>query len=156
MFRLPTPHRRQIISRGNTGVPGLDREIEPSVSALQRTWIAIASILLMLHWAAPSVRPVEPIFQSSDSVPVFSSGQSASPAGTLPRHLPRVSTFESGFAKAGRSLSQTSGTLDALPQTLRFFGAPAAPAAAEPIVVALGAPQSAHDFQARAPPPAQA
>jgi len=133
-------------------VPGLNREIEPSVTALLRARFIFAALLLMLHWAAPSIGPLDPLPKPSDSVPAFSSGHSVAPAGTLPRATARVHASESGLPKSGRSLPQSDGKLDALPQSLRFTGSPASVTAIPIPLVAHCASHTAHDFQARGPP----
>ena len=59
-------------------------------TALLRARFIFAALLLMLHWAAPSIGPLDPLPKPSDSVPAFSSGHSVAPAGTLPRATSRV------------------------------------------------------------------
>ena len=133
-------------------MPGLNREIEPSVTALLRARFICAALLLMLHWVAPSIGPLDPLPTQGHSAPAYSSGHSVAPTGTLPRAVARGQVFESGVAKPGRSLPQAGGKLHALPQSIRFTGS-LAPVAAIPFaLVAHCVSHTAHDFQARGPP----
>jgi hypothetical protein len=145
-------YRRLTPAQAGTGVPGLNREIEPSVTALLRARFIFAALLLMLHWVAPSTGPLDPLPKPSDSVPAFSSGHSVAPAGTLPRATARMQAFEAGTSKPSRSLPQSDGKLDALPQSVRFTGSPASVTAIPIPLVAHCASHTAHDFQARGPP----
>lgn len=128
-----------------------DRGLQPSVSALQRARTVIAAILLMLHWAAPSLRPFDPLPGYDDSAPAYSTALNAFATGTLPRAVARIQSFDLGMAKPGRPLWQGGGATASLPPG-RFDPGASLQAAWQD--AAASSPQALppHEFQARAPP----
>lgn len=123
-----------------------------SVSALQRARTVIAAILLMLHWAAPSLRSFDPLPGLGDTTPAYSTALNSAVAGTLPRGLARLQSLESSAAKPGRQFWHGSSP-NAAPAPDRFgIDAPNPPALPDISVAQWPASQPAHSFDARAPP----
>ena len=122
------------------------------IGALQRVRTVIAAILLMVHWAAPSLRPFDPVPGLDDNEPAYSTALKSAFTGTLPRVLARIQSLEMGAAKPGRQFWPGSSSDDTLAPS--GFDLDAAVATALPGFVIAGqrAPQRAHPFDARAPP----
>jgi hypothetical protein len=123
-----------------------------SVSARHRARTVFAAILLMLHWAAPSLRPFDPLPKLGDTTPAYSTALNAAVTGTLPRVLARIQTLDSNAAKPSRQFWQGSGPNAALAPAPFDLGAPAALARPGFVVAGQDARHTAHPFDARAPP----
>jgi hypothetical protein len=124
--------------------------------SLHRAWIAVAAILLALHWAAPSFKPLELLRQSGEADLAFKSHEAGSYRSTLPRVLARSLAFEAGPTKPHRGLSPAGENPDALPETARVADAHQRPDV-EPRRESAQRPlPTAHAFEARGPPQASA
>jgi len=123
-----------------------------SVSALHRVRWVVAALLLMLHWAAPSLRPFDPLPGLDDRTPAYSAALNASVSGTLPRALARIQPAETGLAKAGRPLPQSSGPIAALVPAPFNLSPPIAAALPDFADAPDRTTRSTQPFDARAPP----
>jgi len=129
-----------------------DYRMQFSVSALHRARTVIAAILLMLHWAAPSLRPFDPLPRLGDTTPAYSTALNSAVTGTLPRVLARIQSLDSSAAKPSRQFWQGSSPNVALAPATFDLSAPVAPALPDFAVAGQRAPRAAHPFNARAPP----
>ena len=147
---MAKPHRHG--GAGTSHVRDSDDRMQFSVSALQQARTVIAAILLMLHWAAPSLRSFDPLPGLGDTTPAYSTALNSAAAGTLPRALARIQSFDSSAAKPGRQFWRGSGADVALSPAPFDLGLPAAPALPDFVIAGQHAPRAAHPFDARAPP----
>jgi len=122
------------------------------ISSRQRLALTLAAILLVLHWAAPSILPPDVPAPSRNSGPVFSSGFVAAQRGTLPRALPRAHVLEAGLSKTSRGAWHAGSKLVAPPQAIHIAWSSEATAVLFDVSGSPRSSRSAHDFEARAPP----
>lgn len=121
-----------------------------ATASRKRLALALTAILLVLHWAAPSLRPLDPV--PSERAPGYAQAELASAPGTLPRLLSRSHSFEAAEPKSERIASPPTENSKAFALALA-----AAETARGKSRVSTGAdtpprPIDAAAFQARAPP----
>lgn len=121
--------------------------------ALRHRLIAtVAALLLILHWAAPSFRPFDPLRSSGESIPSYTLAEIGPSHGTLPRLLARTLGVEIVSSKPKRNCTSSDGSEARLPDESRFT---AARSSATLLSLVSHAPRRAllaHSFDARAPP----
>jgi hypothetical protein len=120
----------------------------------QRAACIFAAILLVLHWAAPSFRPFDPLPPPAGSQPAYSSADLGVCRGTLPRLLSRVNPFEAGLPKSGQSDRAAGDKFKALSHVVHVIEPCGEAATAGYPAIARYRAAPAHSFEARAPPKA--
>ncbi len=123
-----------------------------SCGALLRQFaLKAVELLLILHWAAPSLQPVQPITQPGNATPIYEPAEIGIYRGTLPRALARVQAFEAGIPNAQRDVWSSTGKVAWLKPAGHAETLP--PFVAGPTIRATpGVAALAHAFQARGPP----
>jgi hypothetical protein len=139
---------------------------EPSLpSAARVSWfaaasrgrlrVALAAILLVLHWAIPNVWAFEA--EPGHAGPGYSQAQLGAPPGTLPRLMPRTQCFEAGLSDPQRDgdppvEAAKAFHIDSIARVPAADGAAGVP---QRFAMALAAATAA-SFEARGPPSPQA
>jgi hypothetical protein len=116
----------------------------------------LAALLLILHWAAPSFRPLDLPQPSGEPIPAYSPAEIGPRHGTLPRLLAGMQGVEVTLPKPKRNDVSSDGSDEGLP------GGPQFTPGRDNAMALTAAPQApriaatVRPFQARAPPAAAA
>jgi hypothetical protein len=120
----------------------------------KRLALALAAILLVLHWAAPSFRPLD--LTPAERTPGYSQAELAAHPGNLPRLLSRNHSFEAAQPKPERNVGPPVENPKAFVQALATIETAGGRA---PVEAKAGPPRPvtrAAAFSPRAPPFPQA
>jgi hypothetical protein len=114
----------------------------------------LLAVALVLHWAAASFKPFDPLPTAGKLAPAFSSADLGFQRGTLPRLLARSQALDAGPPKSNWSLGSAGSKLEAAP----FHSVPGARDGKRPSVRYAVEPRRpaapTHAFEARGPPTA--
>jgi hypothetical protein len=114
--------------------------------------LAVAAILLVLHWAAPSFQPFIAFAESHDAAPGISASKRFAQPGSLPRAQPRIVSIETSLPVAKRSVRLAGGEPQAVLRSMLAVPAFGAPGVLPPDVGVAPKSSPARAFNARAPP----
>lgn len=121
-----------------------------AAASRRRLALALAAILLVLHWAAPGLRPLDPT--PTERAPGYSQAELAPAQGTLPRLLSRSHSLEAAESKSERDNSPPTEDAKAFALALAAAGTARGQTRASAAADTPPRPSDAAAFQARAPP----
>ena len=119
-------------------------------AVLEPFLLRLAALLLVLHWAAPNLRPLDAV-PGAASAPVYATGSIEYLQSTLPRGTARIQTVDTGAPNPQRPAPPSTGKLAALAAADQADSLPSR-ADERPVRSAPRFAFHAHAFEARGPP----